>query len=179
MICRNTLLAMFGLSVPLVLAACGPAGKAANPPGEPAATLEEEAPVDIELAKLMGDMQHHSAKLGYAIAGHNHPLATFYLEEVHEVLGELMTVEADDGMPIAHPAGVILEPALEALESKLAAKQSWSEISYQYELVIESCNRCHLATEHGFIEILPARGEPPFNQRFAAAEDLHLDRPVR
>ncbi len=159
----------------LSLTACSPVGEAGSQQNgeqtsEQGHAIEPAAPVDIELATLMGQLQRHSAKLGYAINGHNRPLATFYLEEIDEVLEELMTVEEDDGMPIAHPAGVILAPVLETLENNLATEVPWPEITGQYQLMIEACNRCHLATEHGFIEILPATGEPPFNQRFDGAD---------
>ena len=132
----------------------------------PAAVTEPE--VEVELASLMGEMQRHSAKLGYAIGGRNRPLASFYLVEVNEVLDELLEVEEDDGMPIAHPAGVILTPALAALAASLEESTEWPPAWEAYEAVIGACNRCHNATEHEFIEILPATGVPPFNQRFEA-----------
>ena len=117
----------------------------------------------------MGDMQRHSFKLGFAILGKNQPLAEFYLHELHEVLEELEEVEEHDGMPIGSPARTILEPALGELASQLEPA-TWEEAWGAYELAIEACNRCHLATEHGFIQILPAHGTPPFNQVFAVSE---------
>ena len=118
-----------------------------------------------DLARLMGELQRHSAKLGYAIKGRNRPLAEFYLEEVTEVMTGLETVSEHDGMPIAQPARTILSPVIEPLRRGLQASQ-WQEIQIAYEALIEGCNRCHSATEHAFIKILPASGEPPFNQAF-------------
>ena len=42
----------------------------------------------------------------------------------------------------------------------------WTTTWTAYEKLIDGCNRCHMATEHGFIKIVPAQGEPPFNQTF-------------
>ncbi len=162
----------------LLLLGCEPtdseAGSTAGPP-------LPEAPNAVELAGLMGEMQRHSAKLGYSITGRNKPLAQFYLHEIEEVLGELLTVESHDGMPIAHPAQVILNPALLTLEEQIGQEEDhaqeenpepnapvdWPRAWKSYEALIGACNRCHQATEHGFIEILPARGVAPYNQRFS------------
>ena len=139
---------------------------------EPATTPEAPAET-IELAKLMGDMQRHSVKLGFAIQGENQPLAEFYLHELHEVLEELEAVEEHEGMPIGGPAKVILDPALAELDARLDAA-SWGDAWTAYEATIEACNRCHLATEHDFIRILPASGTPPFNQVFTAPETAQI-----
>jgi hypothetical protein len=101
------------------------------------------------------------------------PLVDFYLHEVEEVLADLKAVEEYEGMPIAHPAKVILQTALDALETSLESSPTAEDIDWGaawagYEGAIEACNRCHMATEHGFIKILPATGEPPYNQNFAA-----------
>ena len=139
------------------------------------ASLAVETPEEeevVELAVLMGEMHRHSAKLGYSIEGRNLPLVEFYLHELEEVLAEVQTVETYEGMPIAHPAEVILGAAMESLEEVLdgasgdAAAVDWGAAWAGYEATITSCNRCHLATEHGFVHILPAQGEPPFNQCF-------------
>lgn len=139
----------------------------------PIGTTPDDGPegeTEIELADLMGALAHHGAKLGYAIQGENRPLAVFYLEEVHEVLEELEAVESYEGLPIAHPAGVILAPALRELETALTGDTPWTVVGTSYEATIDACNRCHQATEHGFIEILPATGEPPYLQRFEVSE---------
>ena len=154
--------AVFAVGVLLALSGCAPTHEAGGATVEP----PPEAEAEVELATLMGEMQRHSAKLGYSLEGGNRPLANFYLHEIEEVLGELMEVEEHEGMPIAQPSGVIMVPVIEALEAGLTGEMAWAELGESYRLLIDGCNRCHLATEHGFIEILPATGEPPFNQRF-------------
>ncbi|MEM7354326.1 MAG: hypothetical protein AAF657_26205, partial [Acidobacteriota bacterium] len=71
----------------LVLFATGCKPSQATPAATATEALEP-ATETVELATLMGDMQRHSAKLGFAIQGKNQPLAQFYLEELHEVLEE-------------------------------------------------------------------------------------------
>lgn len=158
----------------LVGAGCGTAPEAPEAeetaePGQAPETLQPVEPAEeeeIELAIHMGRMQRHAEKLGYSIQGENAPLATFYLEEVGEVLEVLLDVEMHDGMPISHPAGVILAPELPPLEASLEVGD-WEGARSQYEVLIDACNRCHAATAHQFIQIVPVQGEPPYSQRFA------------
>lgn len=169
-----------------------------------AAEAGGHAEEEVELAVLMGQMQYHSAKLGYAIAGKNPPLVQFYLHELEEVLEEVKTVDTYEGMPIGAPSGIILQPALEALDKAFhgsahpAGEQNaeaaetaeaghdgaehagddheefvpkdypvdWPATWKAYEKTIEACNSCHAATGFEFLVILPAAGEPPYNQRF-------------
>lgn len=153
------------LALPLI--GCNPSPLSGGPAD--ADSAQAGAKEEVELAPIMGQMQRHSAKLGYAIHGHNHPLATFYLEELAETLDLVRAVPMHDGMPIGHPAQVILIPALETLATALEG-ESWPDTWSAYKATIDACNRCHVATEHAFIEILPADGPAPYNQRFAAAD---------
>ena len=154
-----------GLAALLLLTACpstsqGPAdGEAAH--GEEEGQGQEE----VELAVLMGQLQHHSSKLGYAIQGRHAELADFYLHETEDSLEAIRDVETYEGMPIAHPVGVIMDPLLPPLE-KAVDSADWGAARESYEALVAGCNRCHTATEHGFLVILPAEGEPPFDQLF-------------
>lgn len=120
---------------------------------------------DVELATIMGEMQRHSMKLGYAINAQNQRLAEFYLHEVEETLEEIKAVREHDGLPIGHIAGVIVNPALPPLDNAIEAGD-WTAANKAYQGLIEACNNCHTATQHEFIVILPATGTPPFNQKF-------------
>lgn len=150
-------LAVFSLACP---------GKSGPGGGDDVAHGEEE----VELAVVMGEIQRHSAKLGYAIQGENRELARFYLEETGEALESVRELESWEGMPIAHPLGVILDPLLPPLERAVDASD-WATAGQAYEALIDGCNRCHTATKHGFIVILPAQGDPPYNQRFTPPDD--------
>lgn len=119
-----------------------------------------------ELAPYMGLMQRYSQKLGYAIRAGNGELAGFYVHELEETAESLIDeVPVHDGLPIARTTETMLMPKLERMERALAGDDR-QETAAAYEAVIGGCNACHTATEHDFIVIEPARGEPPFNQRF-------------
>lgn len=177
-------LAALLVACPLVLcAACSPAETAEEPgrsaEGPPAVAQEtaaaaapdgegEEAEEDeVELARPMAELHRFATKLGYAIAAENQPLAGFYLDEVDEVLEEIGEVEESEGIPIAHTKQVIVDPLRPPLRQAVEAGQ-WPEARAAYEALIAGCNRCHAATAHEFLVVLPAHGEPPYAQRFAA-----------
>ena len=120
---------------------------------------------EVELAGYMGELQRFSQKLGFAIHGKNQKLSDFYLHEIEEVLGELKEIKEHEGMPIADSVQVIMTPLVSELSQYIHAS-NWKKSSKSYLEVIEGCNRCHSATEHEFIKILPSRGKSPFNQDF-------------
>lgn len=126
----------------------------------------EEA-AEVELARPMTELHRFTTKLGYSIAAENGPLAGFYLDEVDEVLAEVGEIESYEGMPIARTAAVIVDPLRADLRRELEAER-WPEAEEAYRALVVGCNRCHAATGHEFLVILPAEGEPPFAQRFTA-----------
>lgn len=132
---------------------------------------DEHGHEHAELAEPMGQMQYFSQKLGYAIEAENTELADFYLHELEELAGTIREeITEYEGFQIAELTGAMLVPMLEAQEEALDSGD-WSATQQSYEQLIQSCNACHAGTEHGFIQITPAEGEPPFNQRFAPAAE--------
>ena len=129
---------------------------------------EPEHP-DVELSVLMGEIQRHSAKLGYSIAANNQKLAEFYLTETEEVLDEVRQIEIYEGFPIREALEKILDPILPGLEQAIA-EEEWTASWDAYVQLVDGCNRCHAATEHEFLVVLPAEGEPPYLQRFEPGE---------
>ncbi|HEX2162518.1 MAG TPA: hypothetical protein VHM02_01075 [Thermoanaerobaculia bacterium] len=175
-------LAALLLACPLVLcAACSPADPsdmAGRVPERPAAEEdaadapevdegEHEEEEVVELARPMAELHRFATKLGYAIAAGNQPLAGFYLDEVDEVLEEVGEIEESEGIPIARTAQVIVDPLRAPLRRAVEAGR-WPEAQAAYEALIAGCNRCHAATAHEFLVVLPAHGDPPYAQEFAA-----------
>lgn len=119
-----------------------------------------------ELAPFMAQLQQHSQKLGFAIEGQNTSLAEFYLHEITEVLEEIEEeIPIHDKLPIAELIKKIPEPMLAPLDKEIEAGH-WHEATQAYSNLINACNSCHAATQHEFIVITPANGNPPFNQLF-------------
>jgi hypothetical protein len=118
-----------------------------------------------DLAVLMGEMQRHSMKLGYAIEARNPALAAFYLHEVEEALEGLEAIEEHDDFPIAAPARTIMRPLLDPLQRSVDG--DWPSAAAAYAALIDGCNRCHGATEHEFVVVTVPSGPPPYNQKFS------------
>ena len=117
----------------------------------------------------MRGLQIYSQKLGFSIQAKNGPLSDFYLHEFEEAIEEIESVHKHDKMPIGDTAKTIIRPLIEPLKNNIE-NHSWLRAWEGYESLIEGCNRCHTATEHAFIKILPASGASPYNQDFAPLE---------
>ncbi len=124
---------------------------------------EHETP---ELAPFMSRIQAFSQKLGYSIENSNQPLAQFCLHEIEEEFEEIQDeIPEHDEMPIAEYISTLINPAFEPFEEALQTK-NWELAKEHYLSFIQRCNACHIQTAHEYIEILPASGKPPFNQKF-------------
>lgn len=153
-----TLLPLFLAGV--LLLACDP------PAVTEKAKASEEASGEEELAPYMGQFQRYTDKLGYSVLAKNKDLAKFYVHEVEEIAAELIEkVPHHDGVPIGSSVRTILSPRIELLEKALEA-DDWAKAQERYTGLVQGCNACHVATKHAFIEILPASGNSPYNQKF-------------
>lgn len=136
-----------------------------------AETQESAAHETAELAEPMARLQYYSQKLGYAIDAENEPLAGFYIHEMEELSASIMAeIPEYEGHAISDLTRQMMMPALDAQHQAIESGQ-WSTARDVYRRVIDSCNACHIVTQHGFIVITPASGEPPFNQRFTESDD--------
>lgn len=70
-----------------------------------------------------------------------------------------------EGHPIAELMQAMFDPPLQAQHDALESGD-WSQARRSYTDMIQSCNNCHVVTDHGFIRITPAEGQPPYNQLF-------------
>jgi hypothetical protein len=119
-----------------------------------------------ELVPYMETMHSMSHKLGLSIQAKNQPLAAFYLEEIEEtVLVIQKKFPTYDKMQISALAGAMFVPSIEPLEKSINAK-SWAVATAGYTKLIDSCNGCHAATTHSFIQVT-APTSNPFNQTFS------------
>jgi len=157
-------------------------GQSPTPPGS-AAKLESsagsrlqplvEAPAGPELALLMGGLQTLTHKLALSADAGNAPLAAFYL---HESLEQLKTIQREapeyENLPIAVLIDRLALPAYAELETATTLPPSGKPAASREILlagldrVVQSCNSCHAATQHGFIQITRGTEVNPFNQSF-------------
>ncbi len=119
---------------------------------------------DVELVKIMSALQYFTHKTTLAIDAKNPDLAAFYAHELEELIEELEEVESYHNQPIASFVTAILEPSFESLEQQIKS-QDWPQSSDAMNALIDSCNKCHQATQHGFI-LIERRADNPYFQQF-------------
>lgn len=136
----------------------------------PAVAAPAKAPVAVELAPYMSELQTLTHKLSLSVAHGNGELADFYLYESLELLEEVKEqVPEYRGLPVALLIDRMLTPSYQrlggALESGLTPATQ-GDTATALGAVISSCNACHQATRHGFIRIIDRGDFNPFNQDF-------------
>jgi len=123
-----------------------------------------------ELADAMGQLQYYTHKYALALEAKNHELATFYFHEVRAAAdGIKENIPGYEGYDIARFMKLFFDPTLEPIETALAAK-NWEEVRQKTIEMVNSCNSCHNATAHGFVQVTPGFSDNPYNQDFSAAE---------
>jgi len=120
------------------------------------------------LHKLMGTMQTYMHKYNLSVLENNSELAGFYLHELEEVSEEIIeNIEEYDGHPVSSLTETMFLPVVEQAGATLE-NSSADEIRKSASLLIQSCNSCHQATDHGYIKIREVTSsENPFNQDFS------------
>ena len=124
-----------------------------------------EAGEDVELVSYMSSLQYFTHKAGLAIDHRNHKLAKFYAHELEEYIEKVEAVESFDNQPIGNLARSILVPVFKEFEAALDAGQ-WEKTSASFDTLLDKCNTCHVASDHGYIQIRRLTSNP-FMQSFA------------
>jgi hypothetical protein len=134
--------------------------------GAPVRESRADAGATEKLVPYMEILQHLSHKLGLSIQAKNEPLASFYLQEIDETVGLIRKkFPTYDNMEIGSLTNAMIQPSIDPLRKQLKAK-NWVIINAGYTKLIDSCNDCHGATDHEFIQITSPTGNP-FNQTFS------------
>lgn len=123
-------------------------------------------PEHIELAELMFHNQRFMDKLYFSGMNENWEAAAFYhheMEENMEVLVEGNIIE--DSINISKLAEAIYEPASQTLKNaiKTGNKQEFLE---GYQIMVNSCNNCHKASNIDFIKISTPETPAYRNQQY-------------
>ena len=127
-------------------------------------TQPEEVP---ELAEPMSTMQHYTHKFALAVDAENQELAQFYFHEIRAISDEIKeNIPGYEGYDIARFMRLFLDPVIPPVEEALA-NTDWNETRRQVQELVNSCNTCHNATAHGFVQITPGFDKNPYNQDFS------------
>lgn len=119
-----------------------------------------------ELAEYMQYMGGYMHKLSLSVKARNGELADFYM---HELQASALAVKQDvpgyEGYDIAHFMELLFDPQVDTLRTVLKTR-NWGEIESQISTTINSCNTCHNATGHGFVQVTAGFDKNPYNQVF-------------
>lgn len=123
-----------------------------------------------ELADAMGQLQTYLHKYALALEAENHELATFYFHEVRASAdGIKENIPGYEGYDIARFMRLFFDPVVEPVEESLA-NRNWEETRARTIELVDACNTCHSATNHGFVQVTPGFSKNPFNQDFSPRE---------
>jgi len=121
------------------------------------------------LAERMAHLQRHTHKLQLSVEARNPRLVGFYVHEIEELAeGIRDEIPTYDGHPVGQLSAELLLPAVEALESPVESAD-WDAAADAFAGLLSVCNACHEATDHGYIRIVPAAGNP-YSQDFSPAD---------
>ena len=119
-----------------------------------------------ELALAMARMQTYMQKLHFAGQNENWKLAQFYTHELEETIEEVIEHKiVDEGQEISSLVETMAFPNIKKLEKTIELKNKISFIE-GYQLLLRSCNNCHVTSKHEFIKITTPENEGFINQDF-------------
>ncbi len=125
---------------------------------------------DYPLGEMMGYMQRYADKLWFAGEARNWELAEFYrgeIAETEEGIGQAHVTK--DGIEVSKLISTMFPPAFDAV-SKAVIAHDPVQFRQSYQTMVGTCNACHEASKHGFIQIATPIGAPTYwNQSFDAA----------
>lgn len=136
-------------------------------------------PQPIELSDVMEKLQRHSSKLYFAGKWANWSLAAFYLEELEEVVKGVADKNIMEGqINISGLMPGLILPEVEKLEAAVES-QNQQVFLERYHDLANSCNACHVASNHPFVVIQEPTAPPLDNQRYDAPKTVALLPPPR
>jgi len=114
----------------------------------------------------MGATQMRHAKLWFAGAAGNWPLAAYEMDELREGFDDAIRLHPrHKGAAIAELLPSMTAPALEAIDKAIADKDA-SAFPVAYALLTDSCNTCDQASQFGFNVVIRPQVNAFANQEF-------------
>jgi len=137
--------------------------ESSSPEDKEESKKEEE---HYELALAMARMQTYMQKLHFAGQNENWKLAQFYTHELEETMEDIIAHNVvDEGQEISGLVKTMAFPNIEKLEKNIESENKTSFVK-GYQLLLRSCNNCHVASKHEFIKITTPKTEDFINQDF-------------
>lgn len=133
------------------------------------ASGQTDAPTP-ELAEYMSTMQYYTHKFALSVDAEHRELAQFYFHEIRALSDEIKKdIPGYEGYDIARFMGIFMDPTIQPVEDALAGT-NWETTRKEVLNLIDSCNSCHNATAHGFVEVTAGFDKNPYNQDFTSPE---------
>ena len=138
-----------------------------NAPLAPAPALADVTAAGDELSVYMGRLQRHTHKLGLSIDAGNKDLAAFYAIELGETAADIQKKFKAEyaGFQIGVLLGAMLTPTIPPVAQAISGGDM-AGASTKYNLVVASCNNCHVATQRAHVKITRSKSNP-YNQDFS------------
>ncbi|MDX1586051.1 MAG: hypothetical protein R3222_04885 [Balneolaceae bacterium] len=123
-----------------------------------------------ELAEYMSTLQYYTHKFALAVDAEHRELAQFYFHEIRALSDAIkQDIPGYEGYDIARFMGIFMDPTIQPVEDALSGNE-WAATREATLNLIDSCNSCHNATAHGFVEVTPGFDKNPYNQDFSSPE---------
>lgn len=145
-----------------------------SPPEQQSQQQEQQSSVQQtptpELAEYMSTMSYYTHKFALAVDAQNQELAQFYFHEIRAIADEIKKdIPGYEGYDIARLMELFLDPTIQPVEDALAGR-NWETTRKVAIDFIGSCNTCHNASGHGFVNVTPGFDNNPYNQDFSVEE---------
>lgn len=130
----------------------------------PSNAIEKE--ISFDLIGAMGKLQYFANKLYYSLDAKNQELTKFYTHEIEETMEAVEEAQVyDDGVDVSKNMATYGLKGLENFEKFM--EQNPDDFKNHYKNLINSCNACHVASEHAFIIITEPLSPVVSNQKFS------------
>ncbi len=132
----------------------------------------------FELSIPMGRMQAFMDKLYFSGKNENWELASFYLHELEEQAEEIVHADViEDDFQASDLRESLFIPQIESLKATVSAK-SGNAFLREYDTLVSRCNKCHVATNHGFLRITTPTRSMFENQDYSKSTEVQqVDKP--
>lgn len=154
------------LAALLLLPACAPSAPEAPDTSALEARIQElEERFTPGLHTLMGGVADRHAMLWFAGEAENWELVDYQIHEMEELIEEIEELHpVYDDVPVARLLGEMTHPAIEALETAMAARDL-AAFTSSYDRLTQACNSCHVAADREVILVVRPSSPPITNLR--------------
>ncbi len=127
------------------------------------------APKDFPLGETMGYLQRYAEKIWLAGTDGNWDLADYYSGELGETADDVIQAHlTKEGVDVSKTMAIMLPPALSSVADAVKARNP-ALFRERYQALVGTCNACHQAAKHPFIQIAVPKGDGAnWNQVFRA-----------